>query len=63
MFHTIFQTSYGSTVAVDDPKLYQYKQAAFAKYALRRNYRLTFHTNGAVTLAVDGCEPITAIKA
>ena len=62
MFNLIFQTKYGSTVAVKDPKLYQYKQAAYAKNVLGRNYVMTCHVDGAITLAVDGCDPITAIK-
>ena len=63
MFNAIFQAEHGSTVAVDNPKLYQYKQAAYAKNVLNRLYSMTFHADGAITLAVDGCEAITAIQA
>ena len=60
MFNAIYQSQHGPTVSVTDPKRYIYSQAAYAINILRRHYTMTSHADGAITLAVDGCEPITA---
>jgi hypothetical protein len=59
MFQIIQQGKHGPTVESDNPRLSAYKQAAYVRRVLGRNYQLTAHDDGCYTFAGDGLEPIT----
>jgi hypothetical protein len=57
-FRVVYQGKHGPSVVSDNPKLDAYKEMAFHKLQ-GRTYSTTFHADGAVTVAVDGLEPLT----
>jgi hypothetical protein len=59
MFAIIYQGPHGDTVTVDDPRLSAYKQAAYIRLKLGRNYCLTANEDGSFTVSGDGLQPIT----
>jgi hypothetical protein len=59
MFAIIYQGPHGDTVESDDPRLAAYKQAAYIRLRLGRNYQLTAHDDGSYTVSGDGLQPIT----
>ena len=62
MFSVIYQGPHGDTVDADDPRLAAYKQAAYVRNVLDRNYSLTVHVDGSYTVSGDGLQPITFRK-
>jgi len=59
MFHAIFQGTYGDTVAVTNPKIEAYKQAAYIQNVLGRRYRLTARPGDVYTVEGDGLSAMT----
>jgi len=59
MFRAIFQGEHGDTVAVANPKLEAYKQAAYIQNVLGRRYRLTGRPGNVYTVAGDGLAALT----
>jgi hypothetical protein len=62
MFSIIYQGPHGDTVSAADPRLTAYKQAAYIRRLLGRNFTLTVRADGCYTVAGDGLAPITFEK-
>lgn len=61
-FSIVYDGKHGKSVVSPDPKMDAYKYTAFVTQD-GRGYQLIFHSDGAVTAAVDGLMPLTYEKA